>query len=249
MLVDVHAHLDFPQFDSDRGAVIERARDEGIFIVNSGLGPEGIVKTISLAGEYDNISATLGLSPQEFRGEVVDETRRLIREHRDEISGIGEVGLDYYWVKDSAGRGRELEVFNMFIGLSQELNLPLVVHSRDAEVDVIQRLREEDIPALLHSFSGGLRQAEEAVSFGCLISIPISVNYSKNKQTLAENLPLESLVLESDSPFLSPEPKTRNEPSFIRLSRDKIAEIKDVDREIVEEVTTRNAKDFFGLKL
>jgi len=249
MLIDVHAHLDLPQFDSDRGEVIERARREEILVINSGMGPEGIEKTISLSKKYDNVFATLGLSPREFRKGVIDKTKELIRRYRNEIVGIGEVGLDYYWVRDSSSRGRELENFDEFIELSRELNLPLVVHSRDAEGDVIDRLKKEDLPVILHSFSGSPEQAEVAVSFGCLISIPVSLVYSKRKQKLVENLPLESMVLETDAPYLSPIPKTRNEPVNIKLTRDEIAKIKNIDRDIVEDITTKNAKKFFDLKL
>jgi TatD DNase family protein len=249
MLIDVHAHLDFPQFDSDRKQVIENAKREGILIINSGIGPEGIEKTISLARKYDNVFATLGLSPREFRREIVEETMELVRKYRNDILGIGEVGLDYHWVKDSKGRREELENFNRFVELSRELKLPLVVHSRDAEVDVINRLKEGDIPALLHSFSGDLKLAEEAVSFDCLISIPASVVYSKQKQKMVKHLPLESIVMETDAPYLSPKPGTRNEPVNLKLTRDMIAEIKGVDKGIVEGATTENAERFFDLRL
>lgn len=249
MLVDVHAHLDFPQFDSDRGEVIKRARDAGILVVSSGMGPSGIEKTLVLAENYDNVFATFGLSPQEFSQEIVEETLNLIRKHRKEILGIGEVGLDYYWVKNPAERKREKEVFRLFIELAEELNLPLIVHSRDAEADVIELLREYDMSSLLHCFSGSVEQAEEAVSLDCLVSIPTSIVYSKRKQTLIERLPLESIVLETDAPYLSPKPKTRNEPVNVTLSRDKLAEIKNLDKKVVEEATTENAKRFFDLKV
>jgi len=100
MLIDVHTHLDFPQFDSDRGEVIRKASEEGILIINSGIGPEGIEKAIKLSEKHEGILATLGLSPQEFDSGVIDETIKLIRGYKDRIIGIGEVGLDYYWVKE-----------------------------------------------------------------------------------------------------------------------------------------------------
>lgn len=249
MLFDVHAHLDFPHFDSDREGVIERASREGIYVINSGIGPEGIEKTISLAREHDNIFATLGLSPQEFKKGVIDKTQELIRGYKNEILGIGEVGLDYYWIKSPEDRRRELENFNEFIELSKKLKLPLVIHSRDAESEVLGILVGEDVPAILHSFSGSIKQAEEAISLNCLISIPASVVYSKQKKTLVEKIPLESIVLETDSPYLSPKPKTRNEPTNVKLTRDEIARIKDTDKATVEETTTRNVKRFFNLRL
>ncbi|RLI92433.1 MAG: DNase [Candidatus Altiarchaeales archaeon] len=248
MLIDVHSHLDFPQFDNDREYVIERASREDIIIINSGLGPEGIERTLSLSERYENVLATLGLSPQEFDGNVICEVINLIRKYRDEIVGIGEVGLDYYWVRDGEKRKLEMENFEKFMDLSIELNLPLVIHSRDAENDVIEKLIEYDMGALLHCFSGNLRQAEKAISIGCLISIPTSVVYSKQKQKLVREIPLENIVLESDSPYLSPVPRTRNEPINIKMSLKKISEIKNIDIEEIAEVTTKNAMSFFNLQ-
>ncbi|RLI95345.1 MAG: DNase [Candidatus Altiarchaeales archaeon] len=248
MLIDVHSHLDFPQFDNDREYVIERASKEDIIIINSGLGPEGIERTLSLSERYENVLATLGLSPQEFDGNVICEVINLIRRYRDEIVGIGEVGLDYYWVRDGEKRKLEMENFEKFMDLSIELNLPLVIHSRDAENDVIEKLIEYDMGALLHCFSGNLRQAEKAISIGCLISIPTSVVYSKQKQKLVREIPLENIVLESDAPYLSPVPRTRNEPINIKMSLKKISEIKNIDIEEIAEVTTKNAMSFFNLQ-
>jgi len=249
MLIDTHTHLDFPQFDSDSDEVIRKATEEGILIINSGIGPDGIERTIKLIEKYDEIFATLGLSPQEFDPGVIDETIRLIRKYRSRIVGIGEVGLDYYWVKDPKKREAEVENFGKFISLGKELKLPLVVHSRDAEQDTIKKLKEENIPALLHCFGGTPELANDAISFGCLISIPTSIVYSKRKQTLADKITLESMVLESDSPFLAPVPRERNTPSNIKISAEKIAEIKGVSRKEVEEITTKNTREFFNLKL
>jgi TatD DNase family protein len=249
MLIDVHAHLDFSQFDEDREKVIEKARKENIKIITSGMGPKSIKKTIAMIEKYDNLFATFGSLPEELNQDVIEETINLIKKNRDKIVGIGEVGLDYYWMKDKSKRKVEIENFHKFIELANELSLPLVIHSRDAEQEVIRIIKEKDINALLHCFSGSVEQAENAVSFGCLISIPTNIIYSKQKQILAKKIPLESIVLESDAPFLSPIPKTRNVPVNIKLSVEKIAEIKNVDLERVGKITTRNAIEFFNLKL
>lgn len=247
MLIDTHAHLDFPQFDNDRREVIERAKNNGIWIINSGLGPEGIEKTINLIDEY-RIFATLGLSPTEFDNDIIENTIELIKKYRNRIIGIGEVGLDYYWVKEPEKRRAEIENFRIFIELSKELNLPLLVHSRDSEHDVIDELKSANKPAILHCFSGTIKQAEEAISFGCLISIPTSVIYSTKKQELARGIPPNSIVLETDAPYLSPVPKTRNEPLNLKLIAEKIAELRGIDYSVVEEITTENAVKFFNLK-
>lgn len=249
MLIDTHAHLDFPQFDNDRRNVIERAKKDGIFIINSGLGLEGIEKTINLISEYDTVFATLGLSPMEFDNNIIESALNLIKKYRKRIIGIGEVGLDYYWVKESEKRRKEIENFRTFIELSKKLNLPLLVHSRNSESDVINELKSAGRSAILHCFSGTIEQAKDAISFGCLISIPASVVYSKQKQELAREIPLDNIVLETDAPYLSPVPKTRNEPLNVKLIAEKIAERKEIKYSVVEGVTTENVKKFFNLKI
>ena len=248
MLIDVHTHLDFPQFDSDRENVVERAAGEGILIINSGLGPEGIERVIKLSEKHEGILATLGLSPQEFDSGVIDETIRLIRKYKDKIVGIGEVGLDYYWIKEPEKRGRGMDNFRKFISLAKELSLPLVVHSRDAESDMVEELKAQGIKALLHCFGGSAELGKKAISFGCLVSIPTSVAYSKRKQELVEKIPLEAMVLESDAPYLAPTPRERNTPLNIRIAAEKIAEIKGIEYDKVAEITTRNAREFFNLR-
>lgn len=249
MLIDVHTHLDFPQFDSDRDGVIEKAAGEGILIITSGIGPEGIEKAIKLSEKHEGILATLGLSPQEFGHEVIDETIGLIRRYKDKIVGIGEVGLDYYWIKEPERRRQGMDNFRKFVSLAKELHLPLVVHSRDAEEDVIEELKAQGIKALLHCFGGSVELGKKAISLGCLVSIPTSVVYSKRKQELVGKIPLEAMVLESDAPYLAPTPRERNTPLNIRIAAEKIAEIKGIEYDDVAEITTKNAREFFNLKL
>lgn len=248
MLVDVHAHIDFPQFDQDRDAIIKKAEKEEILIVNSGMGSEGMERTLELTKRYENIFATLGINPREFNEKEIENCINLIRKNKEKIIGIGEVGLDYYWIKESEKRELEMENFQRFIELSNELNLPLIVHSRDSEANVIKILRDFDSKAILHCFGGSMKEAEEAILLGNLISIPTSVVYSKQKQEMVGEIPLEHLVLETDAPYLAPVPRSRNEPINLKLSVQKIANMKDIDKEIVENTTTENAKRFFNLK-
>jgi TatD DNase family protein len=247
-LVDVHAHLDFPVFDADLDGVLRRAEAAGVLTITSALGLEGINKTLRLLERYVSLKATFGLAPTEFSQKAVEETIRLIRENRQSIVGIGEVGLDYYWVKDQEKRELEKANFRSFIGLAKELRLPLVIHSRDAEADVLKILEENDVRALLHCFSGSVESALDAAAAGHLISIPTSVVHSKGKQKLSEALPLESMVLETDSPYLPPTPKTRNEPANIAASCEKIARLRDISPDTVASATTENAARFFDLK-
>jgi TatD DNase family protein len=248
MLFDVHCHLSFPEFDQDRDEVVKRAAVQDISIINSSVSIKEVEKARAVKSRYPKTYWTLGLSASETSRETADETIAAIKKYRSEISGIGEVGLDYYWVKDEQERAIERENFRRFIKLSKELGLPLVVHSRDAEEDCVKMLVEEGKPALMHCFSGTVEQAVRAASFGCLISIPANVTHSKSRQKLAVSLPLESLALETDAPYLAPVPKTRNEPVNIKVSVEKIAEIKNVTIDEVARKTTHNAMKFFNIK-
>jgi TatD DNase family protein len=247
MLIDVHAHIDYEQFDLDRQEIIKRAKSEDIIIINSGLNVEGGKKTLDLSREFDNVYATIGLPPTELLDEDVNNVIELIEDYKDEIVAIGEVGLDYYWVKEEEKRKKEIKNFRKFIELSKKINLPLVIHSRDAEDDTLRILDEYHIKALLHCFGGDAKKAVEAAGRGHIISIPANLVNSRIKQEVVKAVPLESLVLETDAPYLAPVPKTRNEPVNIKVTAKKIAEIKNIDYSVVEETTTRTAKKFFNL--
>ncbi len=246
-LVDAHCHIDFPQFDKDRNEVIERAQKEGVAVVLSSLNPQDFEKCLAICEKHDNVFLTVGISPTEEDAHKIDETIELIKKYGDKIAGIGEVGLDYYWVGEKEKHEAQKKNFARFIELSKELDLPLVVHSRNCEADCIEILKRQGKPAMLHSFSGSVEQAIEAVSFGCIISIPTNIAYSKNKQKIAKEIPLESIVLETDAPYLSPVPKTRNEPTNVRVSAGKIGLLRGIDTSIVEKTTTRNAAGFFRI--
>ena len=250
MLVDTHAHIDFPWFDSDRGEMLKRASDENIVIIHSGLGVSGIKKAVELAGNYGNVYATLGLPPTELSDDVVNETLNEIRRNKNnnKIIGIGEVGLDYHWVKEQDLRKKEHGNFEKFISLSDETGLPLVIHSRNAEKDCIKILKEHGKGALMHCFCGTIEQAFDAISFGCLISITTTFAGSEYRKKMVSELALENLVLETDAPYLSPVPETRNESINIKLTADAIAKIKGVDFETVAKATTGNVERFFGVK-
>ncbi len=245
MLVDCHCHLSFPEFEKDRDEVVKRAGD--MIVINSEVDPDSFNLGLSLSEKYENVYCTLGLSASELDGEKFRRAVRLIEEKKDAIVGLGEVGLDHYWVKDEAGREVEAAHFRQMVDLSKNLKLPLVVHSRDAEEEVLNILCEKGVNALLHCFSGSLELALRAARMGCLISIPTNVVNSKRRQELVGALPLEAIVLESDAPFLPPHKGLRNEPSNLVHSLGKIASIKGAIKSEVEAKTTENALRFFGL--
>ncbi len=249
MLVDAHAHLEFPSFESDRKAIVRECAEKDIVVVDSIVDLQSAEAFLDFARSRDNLHCCIGCGPAEITQESFDAAVALLRKFKNDVVGLGEVGLDYYWVKEKEKYAEQRRCFEGFIALSKELGLPLVIHSRDAEEDAIRLLRENDAPALLHCYSGSIELARKAISFGCLISIPTSVCYSNPKKKLVRELPLESIVLESDAPFLAPVPKTRNTPLNIIQSAGVVADVKEVTRDEVEAVTTKNASDFFRLGL
>jgi len=250
-LIDVHCHIDLPDFDEDREMVIRKAKEKGIVaLINSGLGSVSGRKTLRLAEEFHGyLYSTLGLEPHNLNEEEFGEVERLILENRRTIVGIGEVGLDYYWTRGEEARRLQGECFRSFIHLARELDLPLIVHSRSAGKYALQILGEEGAErVLLHAFDGSLGWAMAGVKLGYFFSIPTSVWLSSQKQKLAKHLPLSHIMVESDSPVLSPFGRERNVPANLVYAVKKIGEIKGIGEAIVENETFQNAVNFFQLK-
>jgi len=245
MLTDAHCHLEFSQFDDDRDAVLQRAAH--MLIIDSVIRESQVATALDMASRHDNIHLCMGHPPSDMEEDGYHSMVRLIREHAGKLIGLGEVGLDHHWVKDEEGQTVQEERFISFIGLSKELGLPLVIHSRDAEARCIGLLAEHEAPAMLHCFSGNVDQALEAVDLGCLISIPTNVSYVKSRQRLAREVPLSSLCLETDAPYLSPQMGDRNEPANIEGAAKKVAKIRGISPQEVEDATTANIRGFFGI--
>ncbi len=248
MLFDVHCHLDLPQFDSDVEEVIKRARLADILMVTCGLGQQSIQSTLHLSDKYGGVFACIGLDPSKSDELELNYAKQTIAENKEKLVAVGEVGLDYYWTRDKEGRAAQAVYFREMIKLADRLKLPLVIHSRDAEKETMDLLEEYSHGVLMHCFSGTLNQALAAASRGWMVSIPTSVAYSKQKQKIAQGIPLEAMVLETDAPFLSPTPGTRNEPVNVAASANTIAGLRKLDTESIRRQTTLNALRFFRLK-
>lgn len=246
-MIDVHAHLEDEAFQFDLQEVIDRAKAEGVrSIITSGLDLLGIRKGFEIYKKYRRyVFLTAGLSPAEVDNKY-PEIMQLIRSIRNDIVGVGEVGLDFYLTDSEEGRNFQGKVFRDFIQLAKDLNLPIVVHSRSAGREAIQVLSECGAKrVLMHAFDGSPSEAMEGVRNGYMFSIPASVVRSSQKQRLVEVLPLENIVLETDSPVLGPVVGKRNEPANIVLVARKVADIKRLTMENVVEATTGNAKRLF----
>jgi TatD DNase family protein len=260
-MIDCHTHLTHADFDADRDAVVERARQAGVermAIVGQDEEENREVLRLADAGGAGNPSPWipfLGLHPDRFADDrkplsfaELDRIAATIRVERDRIGGIGEVGLDYWYCKDEARRAMQREALTRLAGLAIELDLPLNVHSRSAGHHTLDFLLERGARrVLMHAFDGKAGHALKGVEAGYVFSIPPSIVRSPQKQKLARVFPLESLALETDSPVLGPRHGERNEPANLRISLAAIAEIKGLPEERVREATTENARRVFNL--
>ncbi len=253
MLIDTHCHLDFPEFDPDRKEVIERAAAAGVnYIINIGSSMAGSRRSVELAGSYANIYASVGIHPHEadgFNHEQETALRQLCKEEK--VVAIGETGLDYF--RNYSTQPKQKILFAFSIGLAKELNLPLVVHSRQAQDDTL-RMLEERLPlrAVVHCFSGDENFLEQCLGMGFFISFTCNITYKKAEalRNLVRLTPMDRLMLETDAPYLSPEGARgrRNEPSSVAKLAEAVVGIKGLDLKAVAEATTVNAKSFFKLQ-
>ena len=247
-LIDVHAHICDPGFDKDRAEVLERARRAGVdAIIAVGENLADACKNLELAKRYPMLKPAAGLYPTHLDLNQAHEMADFIRQNRSHLAAIGEVGLDYWVVKEAPDRELQQEILKLFVELSKELNLPLNIHSRSAGRHAIALLLENSaVRVQMHAFDGKAGAALPAVEAGYFFSIPPSVARSRQKQKLVKQLPLTCLLIETDSPVLGPSPNERNEPANLWLSIKTIAELKDVAEADVIAAVSENTKRLYG---
>ena len=252
MLVDSHCHLDFDVFDEDRQETIQRARDAGVAtMVTICTHVTRFNRIRAIAAADANIWCTVGIHPHQAEEEPVVSVEDLVnRAAHPKVVGIGETGLDYYY--DNSPRDLQQTSFRTHVAAARETGLPLIVHTRDADDDMADILEEEmgkgAFPGVLHCFSSGRRLAERALDIGFYISLSGIVTF-KNAQDLrdiAQDVPVDRILVETDSPFLAPIPNRgkRNEPSFVVDTAAKVAELKGLDNDALSMASTEN---FFRL--
>jgi TatD DNase family protein len=249
LLVDTHAHLADEAFESDRDKVLQRARSAGVAaVISVSESIEDAEKNLELSVAEDMILPAAGLYPSILDFLKADEMLSLIRRERESLRAMGEIGLDYWIVKEEREREIQREIFQSFIDLSIELELPLNVHSRSAGRHVIDLLLRHNAKKVqLHAFDGKASYALRAVEAGYYFSIPPSVIRSTQKQKLVRRLPLQSLLVETDSPVLGPSSGKRNEPVNVLLSVQAIAGLKGIGEEEVLQAVSRNFQNLYGV--
>jgi len=248
LLVDGHAHMCDPVFDHDREDVLARARDTGLAaIVSVGENLSDAHKNLALAKRFPMIKVAAGLYPTVLERDQAEEMYAFIRKNQATLVAIGEVGLDYWVIKTDAQKEIQREIFGRFVELSQEVDLPLNVHSRSAGRHAISLLLEKSAHKVqMHAFDGKASAALPAIEAGFYFSIPPSIDRSRQKQKLVKQLPLSCLMVETDSPVLGPVPGVRNEPANLSVSIEAISKIKDLPREAVIEAVIDNTLSLYG---
>lgn len=250
-IFDSHAHYTDKAFNDDRKKLLDSFKESGICgVINCGADLESSKESLLLADEYDFIYAACGIHPEEVEnlpGNYIEILKEL--SNHKKCVAIGEIGLDYYWRQDN--KEKQKEVFEEQIILAKELNLPVIVHDREAHGDTLEILRRHKPKGVLHCFSGSAETALEVLDLGLYIGLGGAVTFKNARRPVevAERLPLENLLLETDCPYMAPVPMRgkRNDSSLIPYVAEKIAEIKGVSAQEVLNKATKNTKALFKI--
>ncbi|MFA8343587.1 MAG: TatD family hydrolase [Rhodothermaceae bacterium] len=254
MFIDTHAHLFYKNFNGELDQIVERAIEANVkYMVCPGTDVKTSKQSIEIAEKYQSVYATVGIHPHDtkgFTGKEISELRKLA-DHK-KVVAIGEIGLDYYY--DFSPKNQQIKAFKAQLDLAAELDLPVVIHNREANEDTMNILREyksKNLKGQLHCYAGTIEDAEELIEMGFLISFTGNITFKKLEELreILKTIPVENLMLETDCPFMTPVPfrGKRNEPSYIPYIAEKVAEIHNVSVEEVEQLTTFNALNLFGI--
>ena len=255
MIFETHAHYDDDRFAEDRDEILNGLPEAGIgIVINSGASVESTKDTVELAKKYNHVYAAVGVHPSEI-AELDEDFMEWMKQHAswEKTVAIGEIGLDYYWDKEPEVQEKQRYWFGRQIELARETRLPIIVHSREAAADTMQVLKEhhaEEIPGVIHCFSYSKEMALEFIKMGYYIGVGGVVTFKNAKKLIetVEAIPLEHILLETDCPYMAPEPYRgkRNSSYYLTYVVEKIAELKGVTTEEVERVTEENARRLFS---
>ena len=253
MLFDTHAHMNDPVFDEDRDAVLKSLAEKGVgLVMNPGCSLVNSRQAVKLAQTYDFMYAAVGTHPDtadEVNEEVIEEYRKLCK-LCDKVKAIGEIGVDYYY--ETIPREIQLKAFRMQMELARELDLPVIIHERNAHDDGMRVVKEfKDVTGVFHCYSGSAEIARQLVNMGWYIGFTGVLTFKNARKAVetAESIPLDRIVLETDCPFMAPEPfrGKRNDPGYLYRMAERLAEIRGISVEEVHQITTENAKRLYRI--
>lgn len=254
-IFDSHAHYDDEEFDNDRKEVLEELKNEGVIgIMNCSSSYESIAKTCELINTYDFIYGAVGIHPEnadEFKDEMLDEFKDIIKKN-PKVKAIGEIGLDYYW-DENPDKEIQKDVFRKHMKLAEELNLPVIIHDRDAHEDTLNIIKEfPNVKGVVHCFSGSVEFAKECLKLGYYIGVTGVVTFKNAKKVVkvVKEVPVERLLVETDCPYMAPEPNRgkRNKSSYIKYVIEKISEIKEINPKEFNLKVNENLQNLFKIQ-
>ena len=253
LIFDSHAHYDSESFDEDRNKIIEEIKQNGVIgVLNCGASLQGARDSVKLAKEYEFFHAAIGVHPEnayELTEESLKEIKQLTKEPK--VKAIGEIGLDYYW-EENPSRETQKEAFRRQMQLAKELNLPVVIHDRDAHKDTLEIIKEyPEVKGVIHCFSGSVEFAKECLKEGYYIGFTGVVTFKNAKKILevVKEIPLNRMLVETDAPYMAPVPNRgkRNQSDYIKFVIEKISKIKDISTEKLSEILIDNTKNLFNI--
>lgn len=253
MYFDTHAHYGSELYDNDRDELIASMPEKGVnLIINPGCTLESSLGAVALAEKFPHVYAAVGVHPSDchtWSEEVQDRLRELAGHPK--VKAIGEVGLDYYW-EDNAPADLQKHVFTRQLELARETKLPVIVHNREAHKDTLDIVRQfKDVPGVYHCYAGSIEDAKVLVKMGWMLSFTGVITFKNARKALdvIRWLPMEHIMIETDSPYLTPEPNRgkRNDSGYVHFVSEKIAEIKGIPPEEVARITFENGKRFFNI--
>lgn len=255
MLIDTHVHVNAKQFKDDREEVIQRAAAAGVTkMIVVGFDEETIRLAMEIVEEHAHIYAAVGWHPVDaidWKDEYISWLKELA--DHPKVVALGEMGLDYHW--DTSPKDVQQEVFRKQIRLAKEIDMPIIIHNREATADVIRILQEEnakEVGGIMHCYSGTVAEVQDCLDMNFYISLggPVTFKNAKEVKEVAKMVPLDRLLIETDAPYLAPHPYRgkRNEPAYVRLVAEEIARLREMDLEELAQITTKNALQFFRIK-
>ena len=251
LIFDSHAHYDDAKFDLIREEILAKMPENNVCgIINCGTDISTSLMSINLAENFPFIYAAIGYHPESVNDTTVFEKDKLIELSKNKkVVAIGEIGLDYYW--DTSFKTNQIDFFEKQLFLAKKLDLPVIIHDRDAHGDTLEILKKHQPKGVLHCFSGSIEMAREIIKLGLYIGVGGVITFKNSKKLveIVKEIPLERILLETDAPYLAPEPyrgKTNNSAYILRVA-EKIAEIKSITTKDVLSVTTKNVKALFNI--
>lgn len=256
MLFDTHAHYDDSRFDNDRDELLNSMKENGVgLILNPSCDIESCKKSIEYSNKFEHVYSAVGIHPEYIEQIDIENTIKELEKLAicsNKIKAIGEIGLDYYWIKDKELRLKQIELLRCQMELAQKLSMPVIIHDREAHEDIIKIIKEfPNVKGVFHCYSGSTEMAKDLIKLDYMISFTGVVTYKNAKKAVevVKNISLENIMIETDSPYMSPEPfrGRRNSSLYVYRIAEEISKIKNIPLQDVISQTTQNGKKLFNI--